>query len=104
MGYRTSYNLTIFDKKTHEAIDDFEIIEKIEEFYGVNLSEDNKWYDHVQDMTKFSKKYPKFYFYFANYGEDQCDIWVSLFHNGKQYNASLEPLFPTLNELIGSLK
>ena len=104
MGYRTNYNLTIFDKKTHEVDSDLEIIEKIEDFYGVSLDDDCKWYDHITDMTKFSKKYPKFYFYFSNYGESPGDIWVSLFHNGKKYEASLEPLFPPLNELIGSLK
>ena len=81
-----------------------DLSEKIEDFYGVSLDDDCKWYDHITDMTKFSKKYPKFYFYFSNYGESPGDIWVSLFHNGKNYEASLEPLFPPLNELIGSLK
>ncbi len=104
MGYRTKYNLTIFDKKTYEVISDLEIIEKIEDFYKVSLDDECKWYDHITDMTKFSKKYPKFYFYFSNYGENPGDIWISLFHNGKSYEASLEPLFPPLNELIGSLK
>lgn len=104
MGYRTNYNLTIYDKKTHEVISDIEIIYKIEEFYNVSLDDENKWHDHIKDMSKFSKKYPNYYFYFANYGESPGDIWISLFNNGRNYEASLEPMFPMLHEIIGQLK
>lgn len=104
MGYRTTYNLTIYHKKTYEVICDIEIINKIEQFYNVILNDENKWYDHIKDMTKFSKKYPEYYFYFANYGEGVGDIWLSLFHNGKSCEVDLDPQFPSINELIGSLR
>lgn len=105
MGYRTNFNLTIYDKKYEEVNESLEIMNKIEVEFGLRLSDGygSKWDDHLKDMITFSKSYPDYYFYFSNKGDEQDDIWISFFHNGKSHIESLEPQYPTLNEVISKL-
>lgn len=105
MGYRTNYNLTIFNKDHKEVDDSLIIIEKIEKDFQITLSHPCgcKWDNHQEDMILFSKKYPNYYFYFSNKGDEQDDIWVSFFYNGKFSDKNLEPQYPTLNEMLTKL-
>lgn len=47
------------------------------------LEEPQTWYDHEQDMMKFSKKYPNTTFRLTGEGEEQGDVWVKFFKNGQ---------------------
>ena len=104
MGYRTIFTLTVFNKD-HSVIDDFDILPKIESKYDVILNDGYgcNWDKHLSNMRSFSLLYPEYYFYFSNKGYDQDDIWISFFHNGRHYEKSLQPNYPTLNEVIVNL-
>ena len=106
MGYRTDYNLYIYNK-FHDIEDkSLDIVEKIEKEFRVSLGNayGNNWDNHIEDMVNFSKNYSELYFYFANKGDEQDDIWISFFHNGKYYEESLEPKYPLLDTVIAKLK
>ena len=92
MGYYTNYNLEIIEgsfKSTTEPCShcggtgssciehDFPMHIKD------NLDGETKWYEHQADMKSFSKKYPKVTFKLSGTGEEQGDVWVKFFRNGK---------------------
>lgn len=101
MGYYTKYTLEITDSNTLNIIPNSEIIDDLYDDYSVSLDEDCKWYDHEENMIEFSKKYPKYYFYFRNKGELNEDLWYSLFYNGSLLRKeTLDIQFPNLLNLI----
>ena len=42
-----------------------------------------KWYDHTEDMRKISEKYQNVIFSLYGNGEEDGDMWVKYFMNGK---------------------
>jgi hypothetical protein len=42
-----------------------------------------KWYEHTEDMCRVSKKYPNVIFSLYGNGEENGDMWVEYFMNGK---------------------
>ena len=42
-----------------------------------------KWYEHTEDMLRVSKKYPNVIFSLYGNGEENGDMWVEYFMNGK---------------------
>ena len=42
-----------------------------------------KWYEHTEDMCRVSKKYPNVIFSLYGNGEEDGDMWVEYFMNGK---------------------
>jgi hypothetical protein len=79
MGYYTKYDLESSDRnaETHK-----ENIATIVDFKWL-FHEDCKWYEHIEDMKEYSKKYPKVLFTLSGHGEDYEDIWKKYFLNGK---------------------
>lgn len=47
------------------------------------FAEKCKWYEHEEDMRRFSKLYPFILFELSGEGEESGDIWRKYFLNGK---------------------
>ena len=86
MGYYTYHKLTI-EPKDEKLL--AQIITAIEsESYEVRQalagdSESMKWYSHDEDMRELSKKWPNVIFHLEGEGEDNEDIWVATYQNGR---------------------
>ena len=57
-----------------------------------------KWYDRISDMKRLSKAYPNAIFTINAKGEDDLDIWVEYWKNGKSQRHVAEIKFPPYNE------
>ncbi len=42
-----------------------------------------KWYDHEADMKNFSRKHPEIVFELEGNGENNSDMWLKYFKDGK---------------------
>ena len=85
MGYYTSYSLDVFDEQ------DKHLIQKFREecsYAATALLLDgsprgsHKWYNHEEDLVKFSRKYPLALFLLSGQGEDIMDDWRMYVKNG----------------------
>jgi hypothetical protein len=54
----------------------------LNDFY-VGNSESCKWYEHEDDVRKFSKMFPTLVFKLQGEGEQSNDLWVKYFKDGK---------------------
>ena len=99
MGYYTKYELDTFNE-----IADFEsVYNDLMNFLdsdscGSPFEESCKWYEHEEDMRKFSKKYPKIIFLLKGEGEQSGDIWRKYFKNGKMQECKAKITFDDFNE------
>lgn len=99
MGYETAYSLTIKSKK--HSIEEIMVVLKEDcEYadyaldYKGECQEDCKWYDHRDDMIKFSKKYPDVLFTLSGVGESHDDQWSFFVKNGKAYKEYVKFIYP----------
>lgn len=78
MGYYTRYELDTSDSESesHEAA-----IGKMIDYFP--FEDDTKWYDHEEDMVKYSRNYPEVVFRLDGTGEEAGDVWVKWFKNGE---------------------
>lgn len=74
-----------------------EILQAFEDFLGEGelfdergITDECKWYDHQEDLVKFSKKYPKILFKLNGDGEDREDYWVLYVINGSYFKERAE--------------
>lgn len=84
MGYYTRFELEVIGQE------DFSIDHEKEITLNTDYAEWNscfegeiKWYDHTDDMIDYSLKYPNLIFKLMGRGEEEDDIWVKYFKNGK---------------------
>ncbi len=85
MGYRTTYQLTVKTGNT-DLISELrsqcdEAMYAIDE-YG-ETEESCKWYDHEKDLKAFSKEHPEAVFQLSGIGEEQPDMWIKYFCDGR---------------------
>lgn len=52
-----------------------------------------KWHDHENDMRTYSKKHPKTLFKLSGEGEDNEDVWIEYYLNGKMQRTKAELKF-----------
>jgi hypothetical protein len=84
------------------TVTDLHIIEKFRETYEYAkhaLAKDGgpyescKWYEHEEQLRKFSTKYPNWLFTLEGKGEEAGDLWKKYFVNGKMQLAKAEIVF-----------
>lgn len=100
MGYLTKYSLTADEESSLPE----NWAENISNGYLFYFSKDNyvseeaKWYHHEVDCQNFSLKYPNALFTLKGRGEEEDDIWVKYFKNGKMQREEAEIVFPPFDE------
>jgi hypothetical protein len=57
-----------------------------------------KWYSHETDMRVISKAFPQFTFALSGCGEENSDIWIKWFNNGKVQGGRAEIKYPTFKQ------
>lgn len=98
MGYYTNYKLVIKPSGICDPI--LKRLRKENENAEYALEEDGttsencKWYNHEEEMLKFSMKYPGAVFILYGEGEDAGDIWKTVFKNGRYESLRAEVVFP----------
>lgn len=96
MGYYTRHELKVNGAiyKDHEYA--------IAELAGYDEylfdGESCKWYDHEDDMKKYSLQHPYALFEVTGYGEEAGDIWREFYKNGKMCGGKAKILLPVFNE------
>ena len=81
MGYYTRHTLTIVSG--NDEVTDYAA--EISEASGYDncFDEELKWYDHEEDMRKYSEKHPDVLFLLEGDGEENGDQWIEYYQNGK---------------------
>jgi len=90
MGYYTNFDLEVLEGE--EYLDYKEEISKISK-YNNCFNDSISWYRHEDDMRKFSKKHPKTLFKLSGHGEDNEDIWIEYYLNGKMQRTKAKITF-----------
>lgn len=67
--------------------------------YGDPFSEECKWYDHDEDMRRFSKLHPDLVFTLMGEGENNEDIWKAVYVNGKGKRVKARIVFEEISLL-----
>ena len=83
MGYYTDFELVV-----HEGDPDREkVAERLSEIstyeWDTDLFLNAKWYDFNLDMKKLSEEFPDVLFCLEGQGEENGDIWMAYYKNGK---------------------
>lgn len=114
MGYYTKFDLEcIYPDGTmaeecylFEGKDLENLKKEIAEISGYNtpFSSEVKWYKHESDMKKFSKKYPSYVFKLNGKGEEEGDLWIKYFQNGKMQRTKVEMKVDVIHEDFNPLK
>lgn len=114
MGYYTYYELSVkpkknqifFDKDTIMAIN--EAVDRLDVFESGCVEDgawyaNAKWYDHFEDMTALSAKFPNALFELSGTGEEFGDIWVEYFCDGRSQHCDAEIVYeePDMEALVG---
>lgn len=85
MGYYTSYSLSFIGGESH-----LDIIKELRDEcddaeYAItddgDCNETCKWYEHEEDMVKFSRKWPAVVFALSGESEDGY-LWIKYFRDG----------------------
>lgn len=89
MGYYTEFNLKTMSKNMAPVREFCSSINR----YGLDIdgdtSESMKWYEHEDEIGKFSKKYPIEIFVLTGKGENEGDHWVKYFKNGQVHKGTV---------------
>lgn len=90
MGYYTHYKLSLDCPRSVDNEIYYYMKERCDNYYGV-LGEDScKWYDHEAEMRRLSAVFKNVLFRLDGEGEEQGDVWVKYFKNGKMQECRAE--------------
>lgn len=96
MGYYTNHSLTVLNgtggeiehlKRTCDNAD-----------YALGSGDSCKWYEHDDDMLRFSKLYPDATFVLSGEGEEAGDVWKTYYKNGKMQHCPGKITFDEFDE------
>lgn len=65
--------------------------------YSGECCGDIKWYDHEDDLIKFSSRFPGVLFILSGFGEERGDIWRKYFYEGKCQTAKAKLVFQPID-------
>lgn len=104
MGYYTYHTLYVLDDNMkclndetdeHEVLITRKVFEEPEDSDSRMLFEDSaKWYNCTEDMKKHSLEYPDLLFEIDGQGEENDDIWIEYFKNGKSQFCRAQIVYP----------
>lgn len=94
MGYQTNYSLSVDDGFIGDHMRN---IGELSGYKGALWEDEWKWYDHEQDMKKYSRRYPDTVFQLRGDGEESLDIWAKWFKNGEMQTWRLELNIPDID-------
>ena len=95
MGYCTRFNLEyqakkdcFITKEMEQEMKDFfndmiECEDAWDEITSGDYTDDQKWYEHTEDMQKMARVFPDVIFILEGEGEDRKDWWVERFCGDK---------------------
>ena len=99
MGYYTTFTLDCYDNRANSFDISFEtelgkaltaVLYEINSSYfddDFDLKtlpyQEWKWYDHDEDMVKLSLRFPDYTFILEGIGEENGDLWRTVYHNGQ---------------------
>jgi len=96
MGYYTTHKLEIISGDDY--VTDYKAEISKSTGYADCFSEEIKWYEHEKDMRNFSEKHPGVLFKLSGEGEDNGDIWVEYYKNGKMQRCKADIVIEGYNE------
>lgn len=98
MGYYTQHSLSILPEGS--VIDQSDHEKEISTLSGYDycFSYPIKWYDHENDMRKYSKLYPNLIFVLRCEGEEFDDIRIEYYKNGKVQKTKAVLVFDQFDE------
>ena len=91
MGYYTRYELEIVSGNDGSTNYELEISNTTN--YDYLFGDSIKWYDHEEDMKKYSIGHPNVLFRLTGEGEDSGDIWMAYYQNGKMFKTKAKLVF-----------
>ena len=105
MGYYTYHDLVVLNDKGEYLPEETEKHEKLltRKVFGEDgfdpdsqiLFEDSaKWYDSEKDMREHSAEYPDLMFELHGEGEENEDVWIEYFKNGKMQRCQGKVVYP----------
>ena len=99
MGYYTNYTLDCYDNHANSFDISFAtefgkaltaaLYEINPDYFDDDFSlttlpyQEWKWYDHDEDMVKLSLRFPDYTFILEGVGEENGDLWRTVYHNGQ---------------------
>ena len=94
MGYNTRYTISLSGQSSEEENNE---ILATQIYDGLTVArfvdgdvDEMKWYDHENDMTALSIKYPHVTFTLEGCGEEMPDLWKKYFLGGQMQRADAE--------------
>lgn len=91
MGYYTRHDLEILNGNDYTTDYKSEISELAG--YGDCFDDRIKWYNHEEDMRTYSQSHPNVLFKLSGDGEENGDLWVEYYFNGKMQREKIEVKF-----------
>jgi len=95
MGYHTRYELEIVEGDNN-LIDQFRDVSEDAQ-YAIDSNGDSeescKWYNHQDELKKFSLLHPDALFKLGGEGEESGDIWHEYYQNGKMQLCKAQIVF-----------
>ena len=96
MGYNTRFELTTIHRDFEDNYLEVAAEEISDEFRYIDSGESMKWYDHDKHMLDLSRRFPDEVFILTGVGEEDGDIWRSVYKNGNSKSQNAVITFPEM--------